>query len=517
MHVFGHNRIGTDVPRGAVGDALASDRFHPGNPHVEVRETDIAWVFLAGDLAYKVFKPLQAALTDFSTLDQRRLACREEVRANRELAPAIGMRVRAIVPGRSLLLADEDAQGPVEYAIEMCRFDEARTMASLVRRGRLTDEHVAAVAQRLAAFHACARKHSPPQPFLDVMRACRRNIDELLAVAGTDAAGSVQASARFTEAFLLAHGRAIAARADAGFVRDVHGELRAAHVVLDERLSIVGRVGLAPRRRATDVAEDVACLAMDLERLGDQRAAELLVQSYWDAGGELCSPELLAFYGAQHALARAKVELRRAEQLDDADAVPARQRAAELLCHAERLAWRARGPLVLAIGGPAVSGGSPLAAELSRRSGIALLSSGLVGGEHRPPASPATAPASPDAPRECATVYRELGARAHEIQSSGDSVIVDGTFGHLALRAEFLEGLRDDRALHAFEYHAPTAARERPPGIAGEDGAGATYHAWDGLRGKTVVTVRPSAGVEHVVHQIAAWLDARQAACWSPD
>jgi aminoglycoside phosphotransferase family enzyme/predicted kinase len=523
MRGFGPTCVGTDVAKHAVREALGRSEFRPNNPLDEVHETQTAWVFLAGDRAYKVKKPVRMEVPDFSTLEQRRLACLEELRVNHELAPAIGLRVRAMVPRLgSMVLADDGARGAVEYAIEMRRFDDAQTMASLVQHGLLTDAHVVRVAQRLAAFHASAPRFSTLDPVVAVMRASQRNVRELLALTSEDAARSVRASALFTDAFLLTHGHEIAARADAGFIRDGHGDLRAAHVVFGERLAIVGRHELDPRLREIDVAEDVACLVMDLERIGDHRAAELLVQRYWEAGGELCSPELLAIYGARRALLRATVELLRAHHLGDEAAASARDRADELLRHAERLAWRARGPIVLMIERPAVSGESTLAAELSRRSGFEVLSSDLLRDEHLRPAA-ATAAESADAPGQRAQLYRELGERAREVVINGRSVIVEATLGHPRLRAEFVRGLRDSGVLHAFEHHVPPELRGRtahgsPPDAAGADATpavtadGATYSAWDEVRGKTILTVRPSAGVEHVVDQIAGWLDARQSA-----
>ena len=52
-----------------------------------MHETHASWVFVAGDRAYKVKKPVALGFLDYSTLERRRSACREEVRVNRELAP----------------------------------------------------------------------------------------------------------------------------------------------------------------------------------------------------------------------------------------------------------------------------------------------------------------------------------------------------------------------------------------------------------------------------------------------
>ncbi|HRA87874.1 MAG TPA: hypothetical protein PK992_07390, partial [Planctomycetaceae bacterium] len=56
---------------------------------VEVRQTHISAVFLAGDYVYKVKKPVDYGFLDFGTLDKRRHYCEEEVRLNRRLAPDV--------------------------------------------------------------------------------------------------------------------------------------------------------------------------------------------------------------------------------------------------------------------------------------------------------------------------------------------------------------------------------------------------------------------------------------------
>lgn len=54
----------------------------------EVAETHTGMVFLVGDLAYKVKKPVVTDFLDFSTVDRRVTACTREVMLNRRLAPA---------------------------------------------------------------------------------------------------------------------------------------------------------------------------------------------------------------------------------------------------------------------------------------------------------------------------------------------------------------------------------------------------------------------------------------------
>jgi aminoglycoside phosphotransferase family enzyme len=63
---------------------------------VEVRETHISWVFLAGELVFKLKKPLVLEFLDYGTPERRRQICEEEVRLNGRLASDICLGVRGV-------------------------------------------------------------------------------------------------------------------------------------------------------------------------------------------------------------------------------------------------------------------------------------------------------------------------------------------------------------------------------------------------------------------------------------
>src|ERR1043165_2473122 len=119
---------------------------------VEVRQTHISAVFLAGAYVYKIKKPVQLGFLDFSTLPKRRHFCEEEVRLNRRLAPAVYLGVVPVTRGAQGLCFEGD--GPaLEWAVKMRRLPEEATLESLVKRGAATSELVESLAQRLANFY----------------------------------------------------------------------------------------------------------------------------------------------------------------------------------------------------------------------------------------------------------------------------------------------------------------------------------------------------------------------------
>jgi aminoglycoside phosphotransferase family enzyme len=408
--------------------ALSEPHIYPGSPpHVEVRETHISWVFLAGERAYKLKKEIVLPFLDYGSAERRHAMCREEVRLDRRLARDLYLGVLGVAPAPAggYELTTEDDPRAIDYLVEMRRFDERATLGALVERGERPLGAVADVGAALAAFHASARAVAPDaDPVGAAERQFARNLEELLGTGALDAAATarVRALGRFAGAFVAAHRRTFAERAAGDCIREGHGDLRAEHVLLgadtddttDLRLAIVDCVEFDPALRELDVADDLAFLVLDLEALGAPELAEGLVAGYRAAGGDPGGDPLIAFYAAYRALVRAKVGLVRASQQppESRAARGLAAAAAEWIDLAERFAWRARRPLVLVICGVPASGKSVLAQALAVASGLERISSDatrkrLAGVSLR---SPAPAPAY--TPQFSALTYRELGAAA---------------------------------------------------------------------------------------------------------
>src|SRR5215475_506624 len=96
-------------------------------PSVEVHQTHISLVFLAGEFAYKVKKPVNFGFLDFSTLDKRRQFCNEEVRLNRRLAPTVYLGVVPVTERGGRLRFEGEGE-PVEWALKMVRLPAEATL-----------------------------------------------------------------------------------------------------------------------------------------------------------------------------------------------------------------------------------------------------------------------------------------------------------------------------------------------------------------------------------------------------
>jgi aminoglycoside phosphotransferase family enzyme/predicted kinase len=421
----------------------------PTAPPADVRESHASRVLLHGDRAYKIKKPVRFPFLDQSSAERRHLLCRAEVELNRELAPDLYLAVRGLVPadgdGR-LRLAGEDDPDAVDYAVEMRRFDEHATLAALIRAGTLHDEQLDAVAERLAAFHASARRaKAPADPAAALAAALARldrNAEQLLALLPNPAQRArVVAQLRCAATFATARSDELAARAAAGCIRELHGDLRAEHVLPGPPVRIVDRLEFDAELRTVDVGDEVGFLAMDLAALGASHAARRFIAAYRAAGGDPGDDAFVAWHMLHRAQVRAKVAILSTQAADAPAPVPP-PAAAALLDLADRCAWRLRLPPVLVVCGPAASGKSTLAAELARRTGRAVIAADVVRKRLAGLAPTERARAEHYTPEMSRRTYRELGLLA-AAEARHDGVIVDATFRHRADRDAFHAALGD--------------------------------------------------------------------------
>lgn len=383
-----------------------------------LHETHISILFLIGDRAYKLKKPVRFPFIDLSTVELRRRACHREVELNRRLAPDVYLGVADIV----------DPDGAVcDHLVVMRRMPDDRRLAHLVTAAAVREEDLVALARTIAAFHARADR-SP----------------EIAASAGRDAlrdrwdaefrelrpfVGSVldEATARETEdlvdAYLQGRAPLFERRMGSGCVVDGHGDLLADDVfLLPDGPRILDCLEFDDDLRHGDVVADVAFLAMDLERLGAPQLATRLWTAYHELAGSTAPASLEHHYVALRAHIRAKVACLQ-ENLDQARSLHALARSHLL---------RGRVTLVL-VGGAPGSGKSTLAAGIADRTGWSLLRSdevrkdlaGIGHTEHR------DADFGEGMYSEAATdaTYRELLARAETLLGHGESVVLDATWG----------------------------------------------------------------------------------------
>jgi uncharacterized protein len=430
--------------------ALLDPGLYPHSPaEVELRETHISWVFLAGELAYKVKKPLVLAFLDYGTLERRHEMCRAEVELNRRLAPRIYLAVVGIArDGDGFRFTAESDPMASEYAVKMTRVEEDRSLAALAAAGTLTAEQITAAAKLLARFHATAAVAPVDRADVAVLA---KTLDENVATLREQGRGLIEADRLdamegFTSAVVRARRAELEARGRMGAVRDCHGDLRAEHVIAPagSEIYVFDCIEFNAELREIDVSADLAFLVMDLTALGEEALGRRLVDQYRRAGGDPGDDSLLFFFAAYRAWVRAKVACLRAAELpsDDPSRDGVLDEVARMIDLGHGFAWRARGPLVLVVCGVSATGKTTLSEALNERSGWPHVSSDRTR-KRLAGLGPTERGRGELYSRERSVeTYRELGREASERLRSGDSgVIVDATFHRRFERDAFRSAL----------------------------------------------------------------------------
>ncbi len=277
---------------------------------IELRQTQMSFVFLTDDYVYKVKKPVNLGYLDYTTLEKRHYFCWRELELNRRLCPDTYLGVVPIVRRQGNILIG--GQGEViEYAVKMRRLPQARMMDFLLRRNKVLPEMVVKVAKKLARFHQRAETGAEISAFGDLL-AIWQNISENFTqtekyIGNTISRGKYQRLKGYNERFLEEKASLFKRRVVAGKIRDCHGDLHAAHICFTRGICIYDCIEFNDRFRYSDVASEVAFLAMDLDHYGCAELSHSFVNAYVDESKDKELLELLNFYKCYRAYVRGKV------------------------------------------------------------------------------------------------------------------------------------------------------------------------------------------------------------------
>jgi aminoglycoside phosphotransferase family enzyme/predicted kinase len=439
-----------------VIDALGRPETYPFEVEsIEVRQTHISVVALAGPYVYKVKKPVELGFLDFSTLELRRHFCHEEVRLNRRMAPDVYHGVVPLVEREGQLVLEADGD-PLDYAVKMRRLPDDATLLERLQSGELGPAVMRSLGVRVAGFHAEAASEPKIDRYAhwDVVAGnARENLEQSRSQLGVCLHENVfERLSRLLERRLEEHRPLIESRARAHRARDTHGDLHLDHVYLfpDRQpptdLVVIDCIEFNERFRYADPIADMAFLVMDLDFHGRRDLSEAFAEAYFAASGDARGRELLDFYVAYRAAVRGKVEGLAAAE----DEVPPSTRRDALrrakghwLLALSALEAIDRRPCLVLIGGLPGTGKTTLSRRLAHEANMELVTADRVRKE--------LAGVSPEESARAQfgegiytaewndRTYDACLERALEHLFRGERVIVDASFREAGRRRRFLE------------------------------------------------------------------------------
>ncbi len=454
--------------------------FYPRRPsEVTHLETHISHLFFAGDLVYKVKKPVRFSFLDYSTLAKRRYYIHEEVRLNRRLAPSVYLGVLPISYENHGWQLGSDAN-PVEYTLIMRRLPARRMLDFLLERGLVTPEMLRSLAQIMASFHAEAatsEKISAGGHPDTIQKLWEENLEDIQPFVGSlldsDSFGALH---DFGKRFLNEHKDLLLRRVQEGRIREVHGDLHCEHICFaPEGIQIFDCVEFSRRLRCCDVASETAFLVMDMESRGAGELGREFLRRYLELTEDRELPHLLTFYKCHRALVRGKVfGLQLVEMSEMAE------RYFDL---AYSYTWDEFKPFLVLVCGLTGSGKSTLARALSRRLGLPVVSSdatrkALAGTAERHEQLSYGEGIYSTAMTE--RTYSAMAEQAEEYIIHGQGAILDATFQQAAQRAAIMSlAERKGVPLVAIHCYAPEKLTQERLRRRAEEGSDISDGRWE--------------------------------------
>jgi hypothetical protein len=446
---------------------LLGDPATHGGHAVKRIDTHAASVFLAGERAFKIKRAVRFPFLDFSTLEKRKAACEAEIEVNRALAPQIYLRVVAITRAADGTLALAGRGEPVEWAVEMRRFDEALTLDHLADQGRIDAALADRLGRMVADAHATAAPVEPG-PWIEAIGAYIAEHDaelaktpELFVPAQVEALGHASRAAYTRVRPLLAE------RGRRGLIRRIHGDLHLGNIALIEGSPVLfDAIEFSPLIGSGDVLYDLAFLLMDLIERGLPQPANVVFNRYLAQTRRAEDLEALAalpFYLSMRAAIRAKVTAERRERATPAEANAIGESARRYFELARR-AIAPPAPVLVATGGRSGTGKSALARalgpELAPLPGAVVLRSDAERKALFGKPESETLPPPAYAAEVTAKVYAVIADKARAALAAGHSAILDAVFARpderlIAEASAAVLGV----AFHGLFLEAPLATR----------------------------------------------------------
>jgi aminoglycoside phosphotransferase family enzyme len=293
-----------------VVDALLTPQAYPQNPgNISLIQTHISFVFLTEKYVYKVKKAVNFGFLDFSTLDLRRMFCQKELELNRRLCPEIYLEVVPITKSDAVKIGGSGET--VEYALKMLRLPQDRIMTVLLKENKVDRKTIDEIAAKVAQFHSKAATNPQINEF-GSLKIVKTNWDENFSQT-TKYTNQTLFLADFQfiqdkiNSFMVQNSELFKERIADNRIRDCHGDLHSGNIFITDRICIFDAIEFNDRFRYSDVAADVAFLAMDLDYQKRTDLADYFIERYLAYSQDKTLPKMLPFYKCYRAYVRGKV------------------------------------------------------------------------------------------------------------------------------------------------------------------------------------------------------------------
>jgi len=252
------------VQKQVVDALMRPDAYDEETGQIEAIQTHISYVFLTRNFVYKVKKAVNLGFLDFTTLEKRRFYCEKELELNRRLCG--DMYIEVVPINRSNAIKIKGEGETVEYAVKMKRMPPEKMMNKLLEENKVDSTLIDKIAKVIADFHSKAETNSRISRFgslATIETNWKENFEQTHEFVGkTISMNSFKLIHRKIDDFMKRNTCLFEKRVAEGRVRDCHGDIHSGNIFVTDRIYIFDAIEFNERFRYSDVASDVAFLAM---------------------------------------------------------------------------------------------------------------------------------------------------------------------------------------------------------------------------------------------------------------
>ncbi len=297
------------VQKQVVEALMKPEAYDEESGRIEFTQTHISFVFLTRAFVYKVKKAVDLGFLDFTTLGKRRFFCKKELELNRRLCKDMYLEVVPI--NRSKIIKIKGEGETIEYAVKMKRMPQDKMMNRLLEEKKVDNKLIDRIARIIADFHSKAETNSRTSKFgslATIETNWKENFEQTRKFVGkTISLENFKLVSERIEDFMKNNVPLFEKRVAENRVRDCHGDIHSGNIFVTNGIYIFDAIEFNERFRYSDIASDIAFLAMDLDFKERTDLSNLFVNRYIQYSRDQELMKLLPFYKCYRAYVRGKV------------------------------------------------------------------------------------------------------------------------------------------------------------------------------------------------------------------
>ena len=274
--------------------------------------TAVSIVFLTGDFAYKINKPMNLGFLDFSTLEKRKEQCEKEVKYNSLISPQLYLGLSTINQDRSGKISIDGSGKIIEYAVKMKQMNPQATMNNLLKEDKITKNNIKELARTIHQFHLKAPANGEISSF-GRFDSVKFNWDENFQQTEKykDKLIETKSFSQIQERvnnFLAKNKNLIEQRVSKDRIKHCHGDFHSGNVFFhDGKPLVFDGIVFNQRFPCSDVIAEIAFMVMDLDFHQQQKLSTAFIKEYQQLSGDEDIAKLLDFYKCYRAYIRGKI------------------------------------------------------------------------------------------------------------------------------------------------------------------------------------------------------------------